>query len=334
MKNFVISLSVFILLLVFLEISARGYISLNYGKANAGLVERSVNLDYRPFTMWGPNFDKQSKIFRENNLASSSDYVILIMGGSTGGEFSANERGQGTIEKAFKSLVVNDSSKVRIFNTSVGGFNIRQEISALMMSVEKIQPDLIIVLDGANDIQHAMRDGVTPGTTFVDGTYAAILKRPYMGPFFYVIQHSQFLNGLIRYVNRHRLVDNENSYDIAISESLAYYLGGRDFIDSYATGAEIDIVFMLQPHVAFSKSSDDIDAKKRFAYRSSAVEQAFREVALSPKSEQICFIDANKDLAQSNLSLGFIDDVHFKSIVGYTYIANLFFETYLSCYTK
>ena len=49
------------------------------------------------------------------------------------------------------------------------------------------RPDLIIVLDGANDIQHAMRDGVTPGTTFVDGTYAAILKRPYMGPLVYII---------------------------------------------------------------------------------------------------------------------------------------------------
>ena len=155
-----------------------------------------------------------------------------------------------------------------------------------------------------------------------------------MGPLVYIIQHSQFLNGLIRYVNRQRLVDNETNYDIPISESLTYYLDGRDFIDSYARGAEIDIVFMLQPHVVFSKSSDDIEAKKRFAYRSLAVERAFREVALSLRSEQICFIDANKDLAQNSLSLGFIDDVHFKSHVGYAYLANLFFETYLSCYAK
>ena len=334
MKDLIVIIFLTVLLLFGLEFLTRIYISLNYGDANAGLEERSVNLSYRPFVMWGPDFDKQSEEFADQKDINDEEFIILVVGGSTAEQFSENTRGLGTLEEAFKKLFDSSERTLRIFNSAVGAFNIRQEVAALLITVDKIKPDLILVIDGANDIQHSMRSGVTPGTTFVDSTYEAFLKKPYLGPFFYAAQNSQFVNGLYRYFNRYEIINNNQTLEPNMMKTLDYYYEGRDFINNYAKGAGIEIVFMLQPHVAFSNSEDDREARQRYIYRSPAVKKVFTSVSESHKSLELCFVDSNHDLNDQNLSLEFIDDVHFKNRKGYSYMADLLYETYLSCYIK
>ena len=331
MRNFLTIIFITSLLLLSLEALSRLFIYISYGDSEAGVKERTVNLSYNPFIMWGPNFDEDSANFVINNGVDKEDFVILILGGSTAGEFSKNTIGEGTIENAFSKFLINNNQKLYIFNTAVGGFNIRQEISALMITVEKINPDLIIIIDGASDVQHALRPGVIPGTTFVDQTYKTVITKPYLGPMVYLIQRSQFINGLSRLINRFNLrKDNFDEHNI--NKTIDLYLESRNFIHKYAKGSEIKTIFMLQPHVVFSSNISDINAKKRFKYRSSIVKESFNKISNSKYSQEICFVDANKKIIDENLSIDFIDDVHFKNNKGYYYMAELLADTYEKCY--
>lgn len=332
MKNISIIILLTILIFLFLEGISRIYIYSTYGNFNAGIKERSVNLAYKPFIMWGPNFDKESEKFLNSRKISEKDFVILILGGSTAGEFTGNTRGKNSLQETFTQLLSDDNSKLHIFNAAVGGFNIRQQISAMMLTVEKINPDLILVVDGANDIQHSLRTGVMPGTTFVDNTYKFILNRPYLGPLALILQKSQFINGISRYLNRNAILNKTKDNELNLSRTIEYYLHSRNFINKYAKGAGIKIVFMLQPHVVFSQNPDDNKAKERFSYRSDIVKDAFTKISNSDYSENLCFVDSNKNIEALNLSLEFIDDVHFKNKKGYQYMSEMLLKTYLSCY--
>jgi hypothetical protein len=56
-KILLINFIVFISILIVLEISARIYLKIKLGDQNAGLPMRNKNLEYKPFVMYGENWD-------------------------------------------------------------------------------------------------------------------------------------------------------------------------------------------------------------------------------------------------------------------------------------
>ena len=82
-KIILINLTVFICLLISLEIIARIYISSTRGSSTAGLVERSLNLKYQPFVMYGPNWNEVYNDFNLELNKNNEDFVVLVIGGST-----------------------------------------------------------------------------------------------------------------------------------------------------------------------------------------------------------------------------------------------------------
>lgn len=318
-KNILLISFITLALLVLLEICARVYIYFDYGTSIAGLQERTVNLNYQPFTMWGKNLDEQAKDFLKER--SQDEFRILLIGGSVAAGFDSK-----IIEKAFSEKLKN---KIVVFNAASGGFNIRQEAISLALVSEKIRPHLVLVLDGANDIQHALRSDIIVGTTYVDHTYRTILESPYLGPVVFVLQNSQLYNGLLRLSNRKTFDMQKVAVKLGVAKDI--YLETREFINKYAKGARIPIVFMLQPHVGFSNSHEDRLAKERFSYREAVVVSTFKDIA-GLKRDNLCFVDANQRVAAENLSLGFSDDVHFRDASGYEFIAKLFTEQYERCY--
>lgn len=328
MKNILSVAIITLLLLGILESGARLFLSYYLDNANAGVKERNQHLSYRVFTMWGKDLNQLSDEFLENS--SENEFRILLLGASTAGEFTDGGHGQLTLENEFSKILPEELS-ISLFNASVGGFNIRQEAISLLITASKIKPDLILVLDGANDIQHAIRPNVVPGTTYVDNTYKIVLQNPYLGPVVQLIQKSQIYNGLLRYFQRNSF--NEDDVSKNLSESINLYINDRQFISDYALGSQTPVIFMLQPYVGFSQDPDDAFAKSRYEYRQKTVINAFD--IIDQNSEQLhCYVNSNHSLKDQHHKLNFLDDVHFKDSISYEFMAKLFVGKYRECFKE
>lgn len=320
-RTMLVMVIVTVVLLLALELSARLYINWQRGNASVGLSERTQNLNYQPFTMWGKNLDRDSDKFLEN--LPPGTFRILLLGASTAAAFNED-----LLKNTFKK---NLNKNVVLFNAASGGFNVRQEAISLLLVAEKIKPNLILVLDGANDVIHSTRPGIRTGTTYLDSTYRTISQRPFLAPLIYILQNSQLYNGLL---SKSRRSGFQNSYKSERTrEAISVYLKTRDFINHYAIGINTPIVFALQPFVGFSVSNDDAAAKAVYSYRESFVVSGFNSI-VSRSTSSMCFIDTNIEIRNRKLNLSFSDDVHFKNSTGYQYLAAKFLEQYKSCYSK
>ncbi len=318
-KSIFVITAITLVLLIALESSARVYIGWQRGNASVGLSERTQNLNYEPFTMWGKNLDLESEKFIKN--LPTSTFKILLLGASTAEGFDVR-----LLRDAFTKSI---NKKVVVFNAASGGFNARQEAISLVLIAEKIKPNLILVLDGANDVIHSTRPGVVVGTTYVDSTYRTILERPFLAPLIYLMQNSQLYNGLLSKFRRNGFQSFYSAKQT--TKAISIYLETRDFINHYANGTQTPIVFVLQPFVGFSLSEGDSNAKSIYSYREPAIVKGFEMISKTINS-RICFIDSNVGLRKNRLKLSFSDDVHFKDLTGYRYLTGLFLAGYKKCY--
>lgn len=318
-KSALLTLFLSVCLLGVLEVAARVYVHLDFGSSIAGIRERTQNLNYQPFTMWGKDLDHNARAFVE--ASPKEAFRILLIGGSTATDFDTT-----LIEKAFTQQI---GRPAVVFNSASSGFNIRQEAIALVLTAQKVRPDLILALDGANDVQHALKLGIKTGTTYLDQSYRTLLEKPYLGPLVYVLQHSQLYNGMLRLIER-KAIDDQKTQD-SVNAARDVYLETRQFIAQYAEGASVPVVYMLQPHIAFSLAPEDVVIQERFQRRKPFVSRAFGELRESTPAG-LCFVDANQKLATDKLNLHFSDDVHFRDSVGYSFLAMLFAEHFQRCF--
>lgn len=301
-----------------LELVARIYIGYRYGSSSAGIQERSLNLQYQPFVMWGDDLDEKAKDFLDKNRSA---YKILLVGGSTAQGFDEK-----VLVEVFSRILPGES--VAVINVAYGGYNIRQEVISTVLVAEKIKPNLILVLDGANDVIHSFRPNVKVGTTYVDQTYHLIMDKPYFAPAVHLLQKSQLFNGMLRlWAREHEILNALEKIDPAVD----VYLNARSYLNKYALGAKIPIIFMLQPFVGFSESVNDGPSKEMYRYREEYVMYGLKKIN-SNLAKDICYVNGNDLLIKKKLFLNFSDDVHFKSGDAYLHMANLFLESYISCY--
>jgi hypothetical protein len=310
------------LLVILLEIFARFFIFISYGTSIAGLPERTTYLNYRSFTMWGKNIPKEAQEY--SGIQRPDNFRIMILGGSVAAGFEPYHE---VLAETFSEFTVSSGKSASIFNAANGGFNSRQQAIALMLSVETINPDLIVVLDGANDLSHSLRRGSNPETTYVDKHFSLILAYPYLAPLIDLLQRSQLYNGMLRIFERNYF---EAKDDAKLRHAERIYLDTRNFVHFYAKGRGIPVVFILQPYVGFSRAAEDNLARERFKHREKSLLESFERV--SGSSNALCFADSNQDIKSKELALGFSDDVHFKDDRGYRYLSSLIARQASICY--
>lgn len=308
-----------LLLLGVLEGAVRIYAYINLGSSVEGIRERTQNLNYQVFTMWGKDLDGDAAVFLREH--GDAPVRILLLGGST-----AQLYAPGTLESAFEKQL---GKKVAVFNAASWGFNVRQEAIALSLIAEKIQPTLILALDGGNDIQHALLPGVKTGTTYLDQTYRRMLQRPYLGPVIYVLQHSQLFTAMIRSVERRQFSPDE--LRPSVQAAVDNYLSTHDFMRHYAQGAGVPIVFMSQPNVVFSTLDEDKQAQRFYKHRFPLIVEGTRQIAERTPSD-VCFVDANRVMVDQKRSLHFSDNLHFRDEVAYQFMSDLFARRFADCY--
>ena len=66
-KILLINLIILISILLTLEFGARIYLKIKLGDQNAGLPMKNKNLEYKPFVMYGENWDETFKKFNQGD---------------------------------------------------------------------------------------------------------------------------------------------------------------------------------------------------------------------------------------------------------------------------
>ena len=303
LKIISINILVFIGLCLVLEITARLGIFIIRGSSTIGLDERSNNLEYEPYVMFGYGWEKKFQNFENKNKKR-----ILILGGSTAEGWKTN-----ILEDILKEKLNID---VEVINGAHGAYNTRQQLVILSIWGGRIKPDIVISLDGANDILHSLRGENESGTFYLNHTYKTYLTKPYMGTLTFLIQNSQLINGINRLTKRFVVHNAEDHYD-----NINIYLEAKKNISSISNAYEAYHISILQPYLGFKKNKTNREkAFKIYDFRDEIVKElmSFTENKLNdlyddfPNTHHF-----NSQYLYETDRLIFSDDFHFIDDYGY-----------------
>lgn len=295
------------------EIVARLYLHFTRGSSTIGMQERKLYLKYQPFVMFGPDMDmllapsKYPKIKDDIQLCR-----ILLVGASTAAGFP-----ESILESAFSKKF--PDYKFEVINTAQGGYNARQELIVASVWSPNLEPDIIISLDGANDLTHRLRIKKA-GTFFLNPAYKLAIKRPFLSPFVHIMRHSQLVNAMYRLQKRKRIGSADEYMD-----AVPVYLSAQHSMNILAKGLAATRVMVLQPFIAFKEPLSEGEANfKHYEYREPVVKKLFSLAHegltdLAIKDDAL-YIDGRFAFNGIKRTI-FSDDVHFISDEGYRILA-------------
>ena len=294
---------IFILVLVFLEITARIGIFIIRGSSTTGINERTLNLDYEPYVMFGHKWEKQY-----SNLNLKKKIRIMLLGGSTGEAFDVK-----ILEKIIKEKT---NIETEIFNSAAGAYNVRQQLVLLSIWGKRIDPEIIISFDGANDILHSLRGENEKGTFFLNHTFNTYLTKPYLGTFIYLIQNSQLYNGIVRLSRRYVSFEKNDHLD-----NIEIYLETKKNISLISDAYGAYHISILQPYLGFKKNKSDREKAFTFYdFRDEIVKELFSYTDEKLKEVSSNFENTFYFNSQSLYNVEetiFSDDFHFIDDYGY-----------------
>ena len=219
-----------------MEISARVYIYIKYNTQHAGLEMRKMHLNYEPYVMYGKKwkevFNKYITQKNENNLN------VLLLGGSTAENFP--------IKILEDSLTNHLGNKVDVYSGAMGGYISSQELVILTRYGFRLKPDIIINLNGSNDITQSLRQDNKPGTFFLNSTYEIFIKKPFLAPIVKLLQYSQLYNGLVRLSERSIKFDSKNYV-----EFINVYIDNIINMNLFSKAIGSEYFNFIQPNVIF-----------------------------------------------------------------------------------
>lgn len=306
-----INVAILVLLLAGIELAARAASYVLRGSGTAGLQERTLNLDYEAFVMFGPGWDRQLAQFR-----TAGDPVVLLVGGSTAQGFSPD-----ILARAIGRRV---GRTVRVANAAFGGYEARQEVVVASLWAPAIAPAVIVSLDGQNDLEHRLRVE-SPGAFFLDSAYRTYLTRPALAPLAFLLSHSQAYNGMVRWSAR-RSVGDWTRY----ADAIPVYADAEHALNVIARGLRAVRLMVLQPAMAFKQPlAPEERAFTAYAYREPVMKTLYDHSAAALSAlavrDQVRFLDA-RTIYDGHAAPLFADDVHFRSNEGYEILARAIAE--------
>ena len=306
LRTVLVNIVVLVTLLVAVEAVARLAIYATRGSATAGLQERTLNLDYEPFVMFGPGWDSQLARPPADGLPT-----VMLVGGSTAQGFAPE-----ILETA---LAGRFGRRVRVVNAAYGGYNVRQEVVVAALWAGRVKPAALVSLDGHNDLEHRLRVAASGGF-FLDPTYHFYLTRPYLAPFAYLASRSQAYNAVTRAMARRR-VGAAAEY----ADAIPVYLEGQHALTVIARGLDASRLMVLQPFVAFKQPrSAEERAFTAYEYREPVMRALYDQTAAAMASlaekDDAAFLDARSIFNGMDEPI-FTDDVHFRTVRGYERLA-------------
>ena len=300
-----VNIAVLLTLLIAIEAAARIAIYMTRDSATAGLQERTLNLEYEPFVMFGPEWDR-----RLAEPPADGVPTVMLVGGSTA---------QGFAPEILERALTPRFGRVRVVNAAFGGYNVRQEVVIAALWGGRLKPAALVSLDGQNDLEHRLRVSEA-GRFFLDPAYRLYLTRPWLAPFAYLASHSQAYNAVSRIAARRRLGGADEYAD-----AIPVYLEGQHSLTVIARGLGASRLMVLQPFVAFKQPlAAEERAFTAYAYREPVMRSLYDRAAVGlaslAKKDETTFLDA-RAVFNGIADAIFADDVHFRTSRGYEEIA-------------
>lgn len=300
---------VFLFLLIVLEGAARLYIAWTRKSHSAGLTERTMYLSYKPFVMYGPDWDHEFS--NKENIGESNICRVLLVGGSVAQEFPTD-----VLEEKFNKPFT--GKKFQVLNAGVGGFEARQEVIVASLWGPRARPHVVLSLDGANDLIHRLRV-VKPGAFYLNDAYELFLTQPFFAPIYYVLGQSQFYNGMVRFWQK-RNIKAAEFYEDAIP----LYVEAQQSLNILAKGLGAKRLMVLQPFSGFKSPLSETEAafdlykyrEKQVKHLYEATDQRLRGLA---DMDGVQYLDG-RYIYDGMSSTVFVDDVHLTDL-GYSVLA-------------
>jgi len=307
--------NVFILLIFIflLEMGARVFLYFSRGSSTVGLPERTQYLSYQPFVMFGPDWESLLDPMQHPTIKNNVHvHRVLLLGGSTAALFPKK-----ILEAAFRKKFPHHEFEV--INAAEGGYNARQEVIVASLWGAHLAPEIIISLDGANDLTHRIRMKNT-GKFYLDSAYNLALKQPFLSPFAHILRHSQLVQGLQRSGER-LMIGTADQY----ADAVPIYISAEHSINILAKGLSATRIMVLQPFMSFKAPLSKEEAQfTAYQYRESVIKTLYNVENENLKKlatqDKVIYLDGRFLFKGINKTL-FSDDVHFVDDQGYRILA-------------
>jgi lysophospholipase L1-like esterase len=230
--------------------------------------------EFDPYLMWIPKknvagYDKYSN-YKMNNYGFRNSYDIekekgrdvfriMVLGGSTswGSGASSNDSvWTKVIEDILRKKL---TGKVEVLNAGCAGYTSFQESLYLQFKLLQFAPDLVIVMDGYNDLFMAAlytEEGYEPNASVQYDAEKRFFNESIMAQALGLVANKSHLISLlrriaekVRYERGQSLYGKGHLHDKGIRS----YLENINTIESILNGRNIKSLFLLQPYMGISK---------------------------------------------------------------------------------
>lgn len=229
-------------------------------------------LAYEPYLMYYSH--DRSGLKRDDEYvvypAKGDRYRILIIGGSTAAQMPS-----AMVAEVFQSLT---DRKVDVVNLADGGYIANQALVMLAVHGAKLEPDLIISLDGFNDIVN-MTKKVPPGIHYHDRSIRYAVEHPIMNGVRSLFTNSQFMLAIVKLQERRD--EMESQTDVArFAEFRRAYVSTIMTTAKLAKGIDAAYVPVLQPYLHLRKTLTEREKglERLWAFRSEFMRRAFTDL--------------------------------------------------------
>lgn len=281
------------------EGATRLYVWKYYGHANAGM---RWEFGYEPYLMV-----KKKGLQYRKHPPKGDKFRVLILGGST-----AEQSGTEAWREAFSKYT---DKEVEVINQGAGGYILNQERIMFVLYGIKLDPDLVVSLDGVNDFVVANKTG-RPGILYQSDFIKIAVDHPIRNAFFSVLKKSQFVNSLNKL--RERKVERDAQINPELGKvTMDHCLEGWQSIATICHGLEVPYLMALQPYIQLRKTrtTKEEQMASNYDYRKTSMASMFTETAERMASTtfpgKTYVIDATKafDDIANDVTL-FKDEVH------------------------
>jgi lysophospholipase L1-like esterase len=287
------------LILGLLEVAARIYVAKKYGEATFGM---SWKFNYEPYALTRTD-DRLSK-----PVAPKGDHFrILVLGGST-----ASLVPDAMLSESFAKIL---NRKVDVVNLGQGGHILNQERVIFALHGIKTKPDLVITLDGANDIMSTAKTG-KPGLPYSNDFIALAVEKPITNGFFGLFRDSQFVNCLNKLRER-QFEKKVHGDDTLMNATVDHVVEAQQSISAMAHGCGAPHAMVVQPYLHLRKSV--LPAEKKivevFGYRGEYTGKGMQRIVdrltqEKPQHTGECYLINGTQAFDASDKLCFTDEAH------------------------
>ncbi|MCX5700016.1 MAG: hypothetical protein NTZ63_00510 [Candidatus Omnitrophica bacterium] len=295
--------SVFVLILLFAlgETSSRVFVYFKYGKSERGM---SWRFQYEPYLFHN---DIRMNPLDKAYPPKKNKFRVIILGGSTAAQIPNN-----LFVDSLRPMV---NREIEVINLARSGYIVNQERIAFLLYGIKLDPDLLISIDGCNDIV-TMTKTLSTGLPYHNKFMELAVNHPFANLLFGILRNSQFVNCLVKI--KERQIEIQAQKDNGLAEKcINNYVEGLYSISVIAKGLNIPYIAVLQPYVHLKKNISSTEKflrnVKNYLYRKQFFVDMYSKIdstlAKYPFAGNTIYINGNRAFDDTHNDC-FVDEVH------------------------